>query len=836
MFHKRFVIPYGIRDPVFKALSELSSKGIIEQFKCSAWGTPIVTPLKSDGKTPRICGDYRLTINPRLMKQTCTTVEPEDILNKLSGSRIFSKIDLKDAYLQIPLDEASSILTTINTPFGLYKYKFLPFGLSVSPAIFQKVMNDIVSNIDGVEVYQDDIVVHAPTKELHDERLLQLFRNFVATNVAVNPKKCLFSVSNFECLGYLVDANGYKPDPNRLLPLTSAESPKNLTELRSLVGALQYYSRFIPNFSVIASPLFSLVSANQFDWTDLHEKRLREILTFLRSNAILRPFSPSLKSVLITDASPEGIGAILEQNGYPVICVSRRLTAAETGYAQTHREALAVYWSVMRLHKYLFGHKFTIISDHEALKFIFDPNKSLAKSSAAMVQRWSIALSAYDYTIEHRGAKHIQHVDYISRQSLPSPSSVDLSVDSLLVQPLPLSRNELIRDTRRYFGSVISALKRGWSSHTKRRFPSHFARRDELSVTPDGLLCLNDRVVIPPTLCEPVLKDLHSGHLGVEKMKSLARMMCWWPTIDADICRTAKNCSECVHKTRNEPSKWIPWPISTEAWQRVHADYCGPFLNNFYALVVIDSYSKWPEVFFTKSPCADFTIQALRKVFSREGVPVVLVTDNGSHFSAKAVTEWLTSIGCKHLFTAPRHPCSNGQAENFVKTLKSAIQSFHPSTFKELDRCVDHFLLQYRNCVHSATKETPAKLCKGRMLRSNILCLDTSEVTFFRGNDLRPSTGVVLKSFGNRMLQLLDIDDLSVHRRHVDQIHFPSPGQSVPISNVPSDSNSISPGESSSDGIPNVEVRRSERLKDKPRLDYKHPVDCSKWGGCSDCN
>ena len=126
----------------------------------------------------------------------------------------------------------------------------------------------------------------------------------------------------------------------------------------------------------------------------------------------------------------------------------------------------------------------------------------------------------------------------------------------------------------------------------------------------------------------------------------------------------------------------------------MHADYCGPFINGVYALVVIDSFSKWPEVFFRKSASAEFTIHALRKVFSREGIPVALVTDNGSHFSARIVTDWLSAIGCKHLFTAPRHPCSNGQAENFVRTLKNAIHCMNPSAFAELERGVDLFLLQ----------------------------------------------------------------------------------------------------------------------------------------------
>ncbi|CAH8673058.1 unnamed protein product [Schistosoma rodhaini] len=527
-------------------------------------------------------------------------------------------------------------------------------------------------------------------------------------------------------------------------------------------------------------------------------------------------------------ANNKGIGAVLEQEGRPVICVSRKLSVAEQGYSQTQREALALFWAVKRLHKYLFGKKFTIVTDHEALKFIYHPDKSLARSSAAMVQRWSIALSAYDYTIQHRSAKQIQHVDYISRQPLQD-RPVNTS-DCLLVQPLPVRRPDLIRETRRYFGCILSAIRKGWNANLKRRFPVYYSKRDELSTTPDGILCLNDRVVIPPSLRKPVLDDLHSGHLGVEKMKSLARLTCWWPEINADICRTANNCEKC-HKLKSLPSKWTPWPVSSEAWQRIHADYCGPFLGKYYALVIIDSFSKWPEVFFTTSPNSDFTIQALRKVFSREGVPMVLVTDNGSHFAADAVTNWLNGIGCRHLFTAPRHPCSNGQAENFVRTLKIAIDSIAASTFNELERGVDTFLLQYRNAKHSVTKETPSKLLKGRILRSNMRCLESAEVTYYRGNDLRPATGIVVKNVGKSMVRILDINDLTIHNRHVDQIQYQNPGESVPISVVNSNTN-----ECILDNTESTSNTPSDRCKMNLRrgrtIDYRHLHSNSSCGGC----
>ena len=263
------------------------------------------------------------------MQQSSTTPETEDILYKLHGSKYFSKIDLKDAYLQIPLDEASSALTTTNTPFGLFRYKFLPFGLKVSPAIFQKVINQMIDGLDGVEAYQDDIIVHGPNIELHNERLLKLFRLFCEKNILVNPSKCHFTLSSVSCLGYTVDPEGFRPDASRLAPLMQAPSPSNMSSLRSWFGVVQFSSRFIPNFTQLLSPLFGIISSQQFKWEQQHEDILRRTLKFLNTQAFLRPFSSKYKPVLTTDASPVSIAAVLEQNGQPVICISRGLSKSE---------------------------------------------------------------------------------------------------------------------------------------------------------------------------------------------------------------------------------------------------------------------------------------------------------------------------------------------------------------------------------------------------------------------------------------------------------------------------------------------------------------------------
>ncbi|GAA53520.1 hypothetical protein CLF_110410 [Clonorchis sinensis] len=201
-----------------------------------------------------------------------------------------------------------------------------------------------------------------------------------------------------------------------------------------------------------------------------------------------------------------------------------------------------------------------------------------------------------------------------------------------------------------------------------------------------------------------------------------------------------------------------PWPFTCETFQRVHADYCGPSLDKYYVLIVIDTYPRLPEVFPATSPRAEFRQQASRKVFSHESVPTALVTDNDTHFTAKSLEEWLKRLGCRHLFTAPRYFQSNGLAENFVRTLKSTITSFSPTSFMELNRVIDNFLMQYRNAVHSATGKSPAFLFKSSSLRTSSDCAQTAYVALFKSDDLRPAIGIILSSTGKRMVTIPDLD------------------------------------------------------------------------------
>ncbi|VDP25652.1 unnamed protein product [Echinostoma caproni] len=312
--------------------------GLITRVTFITWAMPIVIVIKSDGKTPRFCGDYRLTLNPRLRKFAAITMEPEDFMKALHGSTCFSKIDLVDAYLQIPLTPTCRQFTTMNTPWGLYQYNFLPFGLHTSSGIFQAAIDEVICELDGVLAYQDDVIVFGTTKAEHDDRLLKLLEPIAQKNGSIRASKCVFSSPELEFLGFTVDAKGYHSDPSCFRPLTELESPRDQNQLRSISGCLQYYSRFISNFATKAQLLFAAQSTAELKWTIECEQILDEIIQMLTDRSVIASCSPTKYPTLIINASDVLTGAVPEQKGCPIVCISR-LLKAERGYFQTQKEA-----------------------------------------------------------------------------------------------------------------------------------------------------------------------------------------------------------------------------------------------------------------------------------------------------------------------------------------------------------------------------------------------------------------------------------------------------------------------------------------------------------------
>ena len=245
-----------------------------------------------------------------------------------------------------------------------------------------------------------------------------------------------------------------------------------------------------------------------------------------------------------------------------------------------------------------------------------------------------------------------------------------------------------------------------------------FSRKDELTVH-NGCLLRGMLVIVLSKLREQIRTDLHVGHIGVVKMKALARSLIWWPGLDAEIEAIASKCARCQEYKRAPPAAPIhPWEWLTRPWERIHIDFAGPFLNSMF-LVAVDAHSKWPEVVQMRETNAERTIEVLRGIFSRTGVRSVLVSDNGPQFTSIEFARFTKGNGIKHVTSAPYHPSSNGLAERFVQSFKSAMKASKKDE-GSVQTKLSNFLFAYRNAAHATTGESPAKLFIGRTLPSQL--------------------------------------------------------------------------------------------------------------------
>lgn len=729
-FHKARNLPYALRPKVEAELKRLEDQGILSKVEWSEWATPIVPVVKKSGAL-RICGDFKVSINPVLQADQYPLPRIEDIFASLAGGQHFSKIDLAQAYLQMELEESSKKYLTINTHKGLFQYNRLVFGIASAPAVWQRAIDQVLQDIPGTQCYLDDILVTGSDENTHLTNLETVLKRLSDFGLRVNKEKCEFFKDSIEYCGHKIDKDGLHKAQDKIDAVLKAPRPENVSQLRSFLGLVNYYAKFLPNIATVLHPLNSLLQVKtEWRWTKSCEQAFMAAKQLITSEKVLTHYNPKLPLRLACDASPYGIGAVLSHkmkdgSERPIAFASRSLNKAEQNYAQIDREGLSLVWGVKKFNQYLYGKHFTLITDHQPLVAIFSPSKSVPTMMAARLQRWSLFLGAHDYTIEFKGTKLHGNADGLSRLPLESGDKSVFSDPAELfhmtqMDNLPVTFLEVKRETGRdpTMVRVYDLTVKGWPHKGNADLPDYANRREQLSVC-QGCVMWGTRVIIPPKLRDRVLESLHDGHQGVVKMKSLARSHVWWPGIDHQIEDISKSCLGCLQNQRQPqvapPHTW-EWPSTV--WQRVHIDYAGPFLDRMF-LVVVDAYSKWPEVFPVKNATSTVTIETLRTLFARTGLPQQLVSDNGSQFTSEEFQMFMKRNGIKHITTVPFHPATNGLAERFVQTFKHSMKAMANSKLSISEKLAN-FLLSYRNTEHSTTGQTPSVLFMGRSLRSRL--------------------------------------------------------------------------------------------------------------------
>ena len=718
--------PAAIRERLKQTLDEMEATGVIRKVdEPTEWVNSLVVIEKPKSKKLRICLDPR-PLNTAIYREHFQLPTLEDITTRLTGARVFSKLDANHGYWQIPLSESSQLLTTFNSPFGRYCFKRMPFGIKSAQEVFQKRMNQLLGDLPGVETDIDDILVWGTSQEEHDERLEAVLKRCEQINLTLNKEKCQFRVPEVTYIGHILNAKGVQPDPEKVRAIQDMPPPVDKKGVERLLGTINYLAKFIPNMSTITHPIRELLkSDNKFAWEEPQIKAFSEIKQVLSVAPVLAYFDVKKPVIITCDASQSGLGALLLQDNKPVAYASRALTDPETRYAQIEKELLAVVFAFTRFHQYVYGKEVEVESDHKPLESI---TKKPLSAAPPRLQRMLLQLQRYTFTLVHKPGKDMILADTLSRAYINvKPDSTDLEEDlicavNFIVSNLPVSDPKMteIRSATEQDTTMIrlkNTIQSGWPekrSQVHQDLRDYWTYRDELCET-DGIILKGGRIVIPSSLREDMLKIIHSSHLGVVKNKQRARDILFWPQMGKDIERVVSKCQiclECQPSNAREPMisekpATRPWEsISTELFKWEGEDY----------LLVVDSYSHFIEIAHLTNTTSQTVIMHTKSIMARHGIPTTVKSDNGPQYTAEEYKKFSKEWGFHHITTSPYHPQANGLAEKSVQIIKNLL------TKAKMDNKDPYLsLLEYRNTsVYNVG--SPAQLSMSRRLNSILPC------------------------------------------------------------------------------------------------------------------
>jgi len=609
-------------------------------------------------------------------------------------------------------------------------------------------MEKRLGHIDKTVVRVDDILITGATTKEHLENLGRVLQVIEENGLRLKREKCKFFMSEVEFLGYCISAEGVKPIQEKIKSILSAPAPQNTGQVKSFLGMIQYYHRHLPDLASTLEPMHRLLRKDvKWSWGKEEETAFSRAKVMLTSENLLIHYNPELPIVLHTDASPYGLGAVLshitkEGEEKPVAYVSRTLSAHERNYAHIEKEGLAVVYAVKKLHQYLYGQKFEIYTDHKPLLGLLGEHKPVSETAAARIQRWALLLSAYNYVLKYRQGRENGNADALSR--LPryaTHAEVSWDVNEIHMMSMdqsPVKAAEIANVVRRdpILSKVVGFVHHGWPEgfEADESLKPFTKRKNELSVE-NGVLVWGSRVVIPSGLQSRVLSELHVSHVGMSRMKMLARAYVWWPNMDKDIESLVAGCRECsLHRKSPGGAPLHPWEVASGPWQRLHIDYAGPFMNRMF-LIVSDAFSKWLDVHVTSGSTSEVTIEKLRHTFATHGLPEVIVSDNGSCFTSEEFKLFTARNGIRHVTSAPYHPSTNGLAERSVQTFKNALKKWS-NVGGTIESKVERFLFSYRNTPHSTTGVCPAEMLMNRRPRTVLsMVLPSMKSVLQKAND-----------------------------------------------------------------------------------------------------
>lgn len=691
----------------------------------SEWVSPIVVVPKKNGKL-RICVDFR-KLNHKTKRDHFPLPFTDQLLDTVGGQEMYSFLDGFSGYNQVSIAEKDQAKTTFTTDWGTYAYRVMPFGLCNAPATFQRVMMAAFQEFlhKFIEVYLDDFCVFGKKID-HLDYLQQCFDKCREFGISLNPEKCIFGASSGILLGHVISQQGLATDPAKVEKIASLPSPTSLRQLRGFLGHVGYYRRFIEQFAKKASPLHKLLRHDaQFIWTPECEAAFLELKKCLIHAPILIPPDWLKEFHVHTDASIEGLGAVLCQIAFskvdqPIYYASRRVSDSERNYTITELECLAMVFALERFRHYLLATHFKFYVDHEALTFLL--NKPDVKGRA---MRWLLLFQEFDFEVITKPGKVHVLADHLSR--IPQDEEEDI-----LDPDFPDASLFLVETTTPWYADIANLL-------ATQQFPPSYSKRDRkkllLEAAPytllggalykkgkDGVL----RRCLDHLETGLVLKACHDepcgGHFaGDETARKILLAGYWWPTLHKDSFNYCRQCDVC--QRMGKPTKTGAMPLNPilplKPFEKWGIDFVGPFeptkkRHNQYILVCTDYVTKWCEAKAMKTADgANVALFLYENIITRFGSPLELVSDRGTHFVNQIIEELSDLYKIRHRKSTPYYPRANGQVEVTNRILCSILTKTVAAHKRDWDEKLLEALWAYRIAHKVTTGQTPFQLVYG---------------------------------------------------------------------------------------------------------------------------
>jgi hypothetical protein len=677
-------VPLAMEAKVKAELSRLTERDIITPVEQPTdWTSRMVIATKKSGDL-RICIDPR-PLNKALKRERYPIPVMDDILPKLANAKVFSKLDLTNAYWHVHLDEESSLLTTFQTPYGRYRWKRLPFGTSVSSELFQKRLTVALDGLDGVIGVSDDIIVYgsgdsanAATSD-HDKNLIALLNRCRSVGIKLNKEKAEIRKKEITFLGHRVTSEGLKIDPEKVKAVLEMRKPDNVEDVRRFCGFVNYLSKFLPRLSEKLEPIRQLTCADvEWSWSAKHDAAFSAVKKMVTEAPVLAFYNPADELTIQCDSSQSGLGAVLMQNGRPIAYASRSLTDAETRYAQIEKELLAIVFALDKFHQYTFGRHTNIESDHKPLEAIL--SKSLS-AAPRRLQGMMLRIQGYDITVTYKKGKEMYLADTLSRAYLNSSENTQGEFEHVnMVRFLSIGDERLSKlkeETEKddNLQKLKTVIMRGWPND-KHQVPAelmpYYSFRDEMTVQ-DGLLFKGERVVVPLSLRSEMKMALHLTHTGIEGCLKRARESLFWPGMTSEIRQYISTCELCqTFQPTQQKETLMSHDVPSRQWEKIGVDLFQ--LDGKDYLVTVDYFSNFFELDRLEKTTASAVIRKLSYHFARYGIPCTVVSDNGPQFSSEEFVKFARDYDFEHCTSSPHYPKSNGKAESAVKTAKTLLK------------------------------------------------------------------------------------------------------------------------------------------------------------------